>query len=116
MSHTAWLIRLKYFLDNAIKLKSSSIVAALLTEEEKIMIFEKVAKMFLGRFEEFEKMTSSERDEALQDAARNMAHEEQQIAEGTYRPFDNMDLRIDFNKKNWVAKQSTSMMVTADAG
>ena len=56
--------------------------------------------MFLGRFEEFEKMTSSERDEALQDAARNMAHEEQQIAEGTYRPFDNMDLRTDFNKKN----------------
>jgi len=78
--------------DNAIKLKSSSIVAALLTEEEKIMIFEKVAKMFLGRFEEFEKMTSKERDEALQDAARNMAHEEQQIAEGTYRPFADMDL------------------------
>ena len=64
------------------------------------MIFEKVAKMFLGRFEEFEQMTSKERDEALQDAARNMAHEEQQIAEGTYRPFDNMDLRTDFNKNN----------------
>ena len=79
-------------------MKSSSIVAALLTEEEKIMIFEKVAKMFLGRFEEFEKMTSKERDEALQDAARNMAHEEQQIAEGTYRPFADMDLRTDFNK------------------
>ena len=62
------------------------------------MIFEKVAKMFLGRFEEFEKMTSKERDEALQDAARNMAHEEQQIAEGTYRPFADMDLRTDFNK------------------
>ena len=85
-------------LDNAIKLKSSSIVAALLTEEEKIMIFEKVAKMFLGRMEEFHEMTSKERDEALQDAARNIAHEEQQIAEGTYRPFDNMDLRIDFSK------------------
>ena len=61
------------------------------------MIFEKVAKMFLGRFEEFEKMTSSEKDAALQDAARNMAHEEQQIAEGTYRPFADMDLRADFN-------------------
>ena len=68
-------------------------MAALLTEEEKIMIMEKVAKMFLGRFEEFEKMDTKERDAALQDAARNMAHEEQAIAEGTYKPFQDMDLR-----------------------
>ena len=74
--------------------------------------------MFLGRFEEFEKMTSTERDEALQDAARNMAHEEQQIAEGTYRPFDNMDLRTDFNKNNFACykhRLSPSMLVTAVA-
>ena len=74
--------------------------------------------MFLGRFEEFEQMTSKERDEALQDAARNMAHEEQQIAEGTYRPFDNMDLRTDFNKTSFAYyehKLSLSMLVTAVA-
>ena len=62
--------------DNAIKLKSSSIVAALLTEEEKMTIFDSVAKMYFSRMEEFNKMTKEDRDKAMQDAARSMAEEE----------------------------------------
>ena len=57
---------------NAIKLKSSSIVAALLTEEEKMTIFDNVAKMYFGRMEEFNKMSDKERDLALQEQHFNI--------------------------------------------
>ena len=62
--------------DNVIKLKCSSIVQALLTEEEKLTIFDKVAEMYFKRMEDFNEMTPEARNEALQNAARNMANEE----------------------------------------
>ena len=62
-------------LDNEIKLKCSSIVAALLTEEEKEAIMGKVAKMFVNRMEDFHQMGPDERTQAIKEAANNMTDE-----------------------------------------
>ena len=48
-----------------IKLRSSCIVALLLDEKTKIQIFEETTKMFISRMEEFEQMSSAQKDEAL---------------------------------------------------
>ena len=57
----------KTITDNEIKLKCSSIVQALLTEEEKMEVMGKVAKMFFGRMEDFHQMTPEDRNKALQE-------------------------------------------------
>ena len=111
----------KNFSGNDIKLKCSSIVAALLTEEEKMEVMGKVSKMFFDRMEDFHQMTPEDRNKSLQekgwliefitinfhiflkssqkqDAARNMAEDDQETA---FNPLgtevDIEDLNLNFN-------------------
>ena len=51
-------------------------MAALLTEEEKMAIMEKVSKLFFNRMEDFHNMSAADRDKAMREAAHNMAEED----------------------------------------